>query len=193
MNILRDGCIYIKEKDEDVKICNFSPCIKDVKCYDKEGSTEYEVTFFLQYPNGTTSKPICLTLNRILTFDWESFDINATIFVSKAKAGSVIYKLIREQIQNSPPASVPYFDNLGWTTYKNEPAYVAGSTVITASRILNPSEYYISQDLQNFNFDFNPRVNKKKGLSLFLRLIKFRRQFTCIRNDLNYIAIASIF
>ena len=172
---LKEGSLYIKEKNEEVRICNFSPCVKDVKCYEKEGSTEYEVIVVLQYANGTTSKPICLTLNQILNFNWEDFDINANIFVSKAKAGSVIYKIIREKIQVLNLPTIPYFDKLGWTTYKGEPVYVAGNKIITGNGVLNLGEFKVSPELQNLQFKFNSKVDESTACYYFLDLLKLNR------------------
>ncbi|HCT64732.1 MAG TPA: hypothetical protein DIC60_05630 [Lachnospiraceae bacterium] len=168
---LKEGSLYIKEKDEEVKICNFSPCVTDVKSYEKEGSTEYKVTLNLQYANATTSKPICLNLNEISNFNWETFDINANIFVSRAKAGSVIYKIIREKIQVLNLTTVPYFDKIGWTTYKNESLYVAGNKVISSNGPLNTGEFCISPELEKLEFKFNSKVEESKACNYFLDLL----------------------
>lgn len=171
MNISKDNCIYSKEKGKDTKICNFWPCVTDVKSYEKEGSIEYKVTLNLQYANGSSSKPICLNLNEISNFNWETFDINANIFVSRAKAGSVIYKIIREKIQVLNLTTVPYFDKIGWTTYKNESLYVAGNKVISSDGLLNTGEFCISPELEKLEFKFNSKVEESKACNYFLDLL----------------------
>lgn len=57
----KEGSLYIKEKDEEVKICNFWPCVTDVKSYEKEGSTEYEATSFSMIYTLANVKPKCAT------------------------------------------------------------------------------------------------------------------------------------
>lgn len=83
------------------------------------------------------------------------------------KDGSIIYKLIREQIQNFTPVAVPYFDKLGWTTYNDEPIYVAGNRIITSSGILNSNEFKVIQELQTLNLNSIPKLKSINPAIIF--------------------------
>ncbi|MEA5083597.1 MAG: hypothetical protein VB018_05515 [Lachnospiraceae bacterium] len=174
-NGFRDGLLYVEEKNKELKLCNFFPRVTNTSCYEKEGSTEYEVTLVLQYADGTMSKPICSNLNHLSHFDWEAFDIKANIFVSRTKAFSIFNKIIRVQIQNMDLQAVPYFDKLGWTTYKGESVYVAGNRIITATGLLNENKFHISPELQNLQFKFNSKVDESTACYYFLDLLKLNR------------------
>ncbi|MCI1958011.1 MAG: hypothetical protein LKJ25_00100 [Clostridia bacterium] len=67
---------------------------------------------------------------------------------------------------------LPYFDTVGWTTYKNQPAYVAGNKVITANGLLNSSEFYVSEELQSLYFEFNSKLKQENGCYYFINLLR---------------------
>jgi hypothetical protein len=170
-----NGKLCITENKKENEICNFLPCVVDVKSYEIDNMTSYDLTLYLKYSEKEYSNKFQIKLEDLRFFNWESFDIKCNLFVLRAKVSYTIYKIVREEIQKIAPLPLPYFDKLGWITYKGQPAYVAGNKVITPSGALSPDKFAVSSELGKLNLEFNNSIDEDVAFNYFYRLLKLNK------------------
>lgn len=167
---------YLPSEGEKLFICNFCPVVTDVTKSNNVNSlnkVKIMITFFLS--GGTLNISSPFILSDLRNFDWEALDYRFQIN-NKLKPSEVcshLYSIIHHQvISKEHIREVPLFQQTGWTSFNDFPAYVAGNKLITSSGIIDDSAYNIAEDLKELKLDIDHLLSTRESAEYMLKLIK---------------------
>lgn len=173
LSIDEKGYLYLKSSPEKESecLCNYLPALADYWTeQDEDGHKVDHVIFYLKIDNVRCDEKYSITLNsiRMLNFSGNGKCIN---IASNKKIMRQFDIIIRYSISEFSPKTILSYKRMGWTAYKNEPAYLAGNKLILKAGFIQNSNYCVSEELNSFTLDINESLSEKSAYQSTFKLM----------------------